>query len=443
MTRWREFVVLATLMVLPGVLASAQDTEQPPPPPVHDSQPEMEIPASTPHLSSYGTAIPPGWNVSMAADALGVYDSNPAFLVQAEGDEAQRYSGNLALTYVSKHTFYQADYMPSLSRYRQFTSLNSTDQNLSQSLWQDVSTRTGLGWRLSIRQYPSWGGSAFSSSSFGSLLMQLSGLTGLNLLSRVSSVNTGFAMEHRLNRRSRFNLDLSGGVSKYVHMDSNQLISLLTAPDSSTWSGQVNASYTYHLSAHRMLGVGVASSYLLFTSQNYHIAAESAAVSYSENLRDNWSYSISVGPEIRAQQRSSGGVQPGLSLNLSASHKTRKSDFRASVVNSYQTGQAQGNLTSWNALLSFEHAIRRRWFAGVFTNYQRSESLVASGPLGTGMTQSFAPAVDGGARLSRHVVWFANYGFSLQKGALTTQQNLYRQQFVTGLSFNVDSLFPR
>jgi hypothetical protein len=53
------------------------------------------------------------------------------------------------------------------------------------------------------------------------------------------------------------------------------------------------------------------------------------------------------------------------------------------------------------------------------------------------------PAADGGIRMTRHLVWFANYGFGLQEGALTLQNKIYRQQFLSGISFNVDRLFPR
>jgi len=403
----------------------------------------MEVPPSVPHMTSYGVIIPPGFNISVAADALGMYDTNPVFQVQPSGDEAQRYSGNVALTYLSKHTFYQAAYTPSFSYYRKFTSLNSTEQNFSQNLWQEVSPRTGIGWQVDVRRYPSWGGSSFSGSSFGSLLMELSGLTALNLISEVSTANTGFTLEHKLNRRSRLRADFSGGVSKYVHSNSNQFLGLLTAPDSSTWAGQMSLAYGYDLSSHRSLGVAINSSYFVFTAQDYHAVTQSVLLRYSEKLRNGWYYSVAAGPEFREEKLSSGAPRPALSISFNAAHKTRKSAFRASLERSYQIGQAQGNLTSWDALVSAEHSIGRRCFAGVFGSYQSSELLVSTGQLGAGKTQTFAPAVEGGVRLSRHIVWFANYGFSAQKGALTQQQNIYRQQFVSGLSFNVDSLFLR
>jgi hypothetical protein len=379
--------------------------------------------------------------MSVAIDALGVYDSNPAFLLQPTGDAAQRYSGNVSVSYLAAHTIYQAAYIPSFTYYRQLTSLNSAEQSLSQTLWHDLSPHTSVGWRLDANKYPSWGGSAFANSSFGSLLMQLSGLTALNLMSKVSSASTDITVEHKLSSRSHLQADFSGGVTKYVHSDSNQFLTLLTAADSTTWYGQMSVSYDYQLGTHRTLGAGVSSSYFLFTAQNYHAMTQSAVLRYSEILRDGWSYSASVGPEIREDQQSSEMLQPGLSLNVDLVHKTRRSAFRGSVVSSYQMGQAQGNLTSWVALLSFEHSIGKRCFAGVFGNYQRSQSLVASGPLGTGVTQTVAPAVDGGVRLTRKLVWFTNYGFSSQEGILTQRKNILRQQIVSGLSLNIDRLF--
>jgi len=426
-----------------GTLAVAQDQdmEQLPPPPVQEAA-TMEIaPPAPAHVTSYGFAIPPGWNMAVAVDALGVYDSNPAFQLQPVGDVAQRYSGNVLLSYVAAHTVYEAAYIPSFTFYRQFTSLNSAEQNLSQTLWHDVSPHTSFSWRLDALKYPSWGGSSFANSSFGSLLMQLSGLTALNLESKVSNASTGFTLEHKLSAHSHIQADFSGGVTKYVHSDSNQVVSLLTEPDSSTWYGQMNAFYDYQLSAHRTLGAGVSSSYFLFTTQDYHLMEQSVALRYAQVLRSGWAYTASAGPQFRENQQSSGILQPGLGLNLDLVHKNRRSAFRASVGSSYQIGQAQGNLTSWTASVSFEHSIGKRCFAGVFGNYQRSESLVNSGPLGTGVTQTVAPAIDGGVRLTRHLVWITNYGFSSQVGVLTQQTAIYRQQFVSGLSFSLDRLF--
>lgn len=443
MRLWREFAVIAILTVMSGAQAWSQDQDldQSPPPPPTDEQ-SMEIPPAIPHVAKYGVVIPAGWNLGMTADALGVYDTNPAFQLQPAADEAQRYSGDAFLTYLTQHTVYQADYVSSFMYYQQFTSLNSHEQDFSQSLWHDFSPHTSFGWRLDAREYPSWGGSSFASSSFGSLLMQLSGLTGLNLLSNVSNATTAFTLDHKLSRRSSFHADLSGGVSKYVQSDSNQLVSLLTAPDSSTWSGQIGLSYDYHLDAHRSLGAGISSSYFIFTVPNYHSLEQSAVFRYSEVFRDGWSCTAAAGPQFREQQSSLGGLQPGLGLTIDVGQRTRKSAFRATVANSYQIGQAQGNLTSWTASGSFEHAIGRRYFAGIFGTYQRSESQVATGSLGSGITQTIAPAVEGGVRLNRHIAWFANYGFSAQKGALTQQKEIDRQQFVSGLSFNFDSLFP-
>ncbi len=188
---------------------------------------------------------------------------------------------------------------------------------------------------------------------------------------------------------------------------------------------------------------GYSASYFLFTLQNYHQMEQAALFRYSEIFSKDWSYSASVGPGLREQQNASGKIQPVLSLNLDLEHKTKKSAFRANVVNSYQMGLAEGNLTGWVALLSFEHSVGKRGFAGVFATYQRSQSAVSVGPLGTGLTQSVAPALDGGIRLARHLVWFANYGVGVQEGVLTQQNKIYRQQFLTGLSINVDRLFPR
>ena len=433
--------MITILLAMSKALVLAQDTDGIPPAPLQDVQ-VMEIPPSEPHVNDYGFVIRPGWNLGMTIDAIGVYDTNPAFLVQPAGDVAQRYSGSVSLSYLARHTVYQAAYFPSFTYYRNFTTLNSAEQQLSQTLWHEFSPRTDFSWRLDAREYPSWGGSAFANSSFGSLLMELSGLTALNLESKVKNASTGFTLEHRLNHRSHLQVDVSGGVTKYAHSNSNQFVSLLTAPDSSTWSGQMAIFYNYQLNAHRTVGAGISASYFMFTLQNYHQMEQAAVFRYAEILSKNWSYSVCVGPGFREQQNSSEKIQPVLSLNLDLEHKTRKSAFRASVVNSYQMGLAQGSLTDWIALLSFEHSVGKRGFAGVFATYQRSDSAVAVGPLGTGITQSVAPAVDGGIRLARHIVWFANYGVGLQEGVLTQQNKIYRQQFLIGFSFNVDRLFP-
>ena len=436
---WRKFAI-SMLIMMSGALALAQDQEQIPSPPLQEAE-SMEVAPSAPHVNNYGVVIPAGWNMALAIDALGVYDSNPAFQLQPAGDAAQRYSGNLSLSYLAEHTIYLASYIPSFTYYRQFTSLNSADQSFDQTVWHDVSPHTSFGWRLEANKYPSWGGSAFANSSFGPLLMELSGLTALNLESKVSNASTGFTVEHKLSGHSHIQADISGGATKYVHSDSGQFVSLLTAPDSSTWAGQMSLLYDYQLSSHRTLGVGVSGSYFVFTTQNYHVMTESAVLRYSEVLRDGWAYTASVGPQFIEEQLSSQPLQPGLSLDFGLIHKTRKSSFRASVGNSYQIGQAQGNLTSWTGLVTFEHAIGKRYFAGGFGSYLRSDSPVTTGSLGTGVTQSFAPAVDGGVRLTRHLVWFTNYGFSVQQGVLTEQKNIYRQQFVSGLSLNVERLF--
>jgi len=438
---WKSTLIVI-LMLLPGALALAQDEDQfqLPSPPRQEAAP-LEIPPLAPHVNSYGFEVPPGWNMAMAIDALGVYDSNPAFQLQPSGDEAQRYSGNVSLTYLAQNTVYQTTYLPSFTYYRQFTTLNSANQNISQTLWHQVDRKTSVTWRLDAAKFPSWGGSSFSNSVFGSLLMQLSGLTALNLVSKVSDATTGFTLEHKPSLRSHLQLDVSGGVTKYVHSDSNQFLSLLTSADSSTWYGQTGLIYDYQLSAHRTLGVGVSASYFLFTAQNYHLMEQSAVLRYQEMLGNHWSYTVSIGPQFREQQLSSAALQPGLSLSAGVAHKTLRSSFRASVMSSYQMGQAQGNLTTWVASTSFERSIGKRVFAGVFATYQRSQAL-ASGPLGLGTTQTVAPALDGGVRLSRHLVWFANYGYGLQQGVLTMQKNISRQQVVTGLSLNVDRLFP-
>jgi len=436
----RKVAIVATLILLAGTLALAQDDNQFPVPPVQPAE-QMETAPSAPHITSYGFEVPPGWNVAMAADAIGIYYSNPAFQLQSESDGAQRYSGNVSLSYLAQHTIYQATYLPSFTYYHHFSTLNAADQNLSQNLWHQVNGRTNWTLTMDAQKFPSWGGSSFSSSVFGSLLMQLSGLTALNLVSKVSEASTGFMLEHKPSLRSHLQLDVSGGVTKYVHSDSNQLLSLLTSADSSTWYGQAGVIYGYELSTHRTIGFGASASYFLFTAQDYHVMEESVVLRYEELLSKNWTYSVSVGPQFREQQ-SAAAIQPGLSLDAQVVRKTLKSSFRASAVSSYQMGQAQGNLTSWTASTAFEHSIGKRAFAGVFGTYQRSE-LLASGPLGTGATQTVAPAAEGGFRILRHLVWFANYGYGLQQGVLTQQKNIGRQQFLTGISCNVDRVLPR
>lgn len=403
----------------------------------------MEIPTPISHVAPNGFLIPSGWNLGLAADSLGLYDSNPASLPESNGDAGQRYSGNLSLSYLSRHTVYQTNYAPSFTYYHQFNSLNSTKQSLSQSFWHHATSKTGVGWTLNLKRFPSWGKSAFADSSFGSLLMELSGLTGLNLKSKVSSADTSFTIEHRPSRRSIFHVDMEGRVDKYTHSNSSQFLSLLTVADSSTWSGGTGLYYDYQLSAHRSLGAVISNSYFLFTAQNQHSTTQSAMLRYSETFRNDWTFLVSAGPELQERQHLSHGIQPGVSFNFDLRHKSRKSALRTSVVRHLQIGQAPGNLTDWTASLSAERAIGRRYFAGVFGDYQRSQSQVNVGQIGIGSTQTFASGLDGGIRIGHHTVWFANYGFSAMSGVLTQHTGIYRQQVLSGLSFNVDSLFAR
>jgi hypothetical protein len=230
-------------------------------------------------------------------------------------------------------------------------------------------------------------------------------------------------------------------VTKYVHSDSDQILGLLTAGNSSTWNGQIGLVYGYQLGSHRTLGAGVSTSYFLFTAENYHVMEESVALRYEEQLSNHWLYSVGIGPQFREQQDLK-TLQTGLSLNADIEHKTLRSSFHANVSNSYQPGQAQANLTGWMVSSSFEHSVGKRCFAGVFGIYQ-SSTAIASKLAGQGTTLTFAPALDGGYRISRHLVWFANYGYGLNQGVLTQQKSLIRQQFLTGLSFNVDRLLER
>jgi hypothetical protein len=65
------------------------------------------------------------------------------------------------------------------------------------------------------------------------------------------------------------------------------------------------------------------------------------------------------------------------------------------------------------------------------------------GELLSGQTNNFIVAGEGGIKVARRVVWFANYGYDRQKGALTLEKQIGKQEFVTGFAFNVDSLFSR
>jgi hypothetical protein len=436
-----KLTMLALLMMLQGTPAFAQQDDQFSIPAPAKAEEPMEISASLPHMTSYGFAIPPGWNAATAVDALGIYDSNPASLLQPSGDEAQRYSGYLSLSYLAKHTVYQLTYLPSFTYYHHFSTLNSVDQNLSQSIWHQVDRKTSWTWLLDSEKYPSWGGSAFSNSAFGVLLMQLAGLTSLNLQSKVTNANTGFTLDHKPTLRSSVQLNVSGGVTKYVHSNSDQILGLLTAGNSSTWYGQMGFVYGYQLDAHRRLGAGVSTSYFLFTAENYHLMEESVVLRYEQQLSNHWIYSVGAGPQF-CEQQDPKTLQTGLGLNADVERKTLRSSFHANVSSSYQPGQAQGTLTGWMVSSSFEHSVGKHGFAGVFGTYQSSVAI-ASKPAGQGTTLTLAPALDGGYRISRHLVWFANYGYGLNRGVLTHQKSLIRQQFLTGLSFNVDRLFER
>lgn len=149
--------MISILFAMSTASGLAQDMDGiPPTAPLQDEQ-TIEIPPSEPHVNNYGFVILPGWNLGMAVDALGVYDTNPAFLVQPDGDAAQRYTGSASLSYLAKRTVYQAAYFPSYTYYRTFTSLNSAEQDLNQTLWHEFSPRTELTWRADAREYPSWG----------------------------------------------------------------------------------------------------------------------------------------------------------------------------------------------------------------------------------------------------------------------------------------------
>ena len=444
-------VAIALTLVLGCVPLLAQDPEEPqnppgpeveaPPPAPPRTTDAMEIGPSAPHMSSYGFATPPGWALSAALAPSFIFDSNPLFQSPAVSDEAIHLSGIADLTYVARHNVYQAAYLAGWSGYERYTALDMTQQTLTQTWWHEFSKKSSITVHLKLDRYPTWGGSAFSQSSFGVLLLGLTGLNGLSLRSNASMAQSGLDYTRRMGRHSTVYSNVTIGVAKYVPSSKIELIQLLTAPRSSTWSESIAIGVSHQLKAGQFLGLETTSSFFYITVPDNNINVSYVNAYYKRDLRNGWGFSLSAGPQFIHEQH--GSTSPNLYLTAAAQRVTLRSSVRMAITHSYQLGMAQGNLSTWNALGSAERAVRRRMFVGTFANYSQSVSPVSVGDLGTGNTNTLIVAGDAGARLTPKLVWFVNYGFCRQKGALTQERQIDKQMFVTGISLNFNSIFSR
>jgi len=440
MRRSQKHALATILLTLPLAFASAQELDQIPPPPLRDPE-AIEVPLGTAHLTNHGRPIPAGWNVAATADALGVYDSNPLSVSDPQGEFEQRYSADVSVTDRAKHTSYQAVYEPSYSLHKRYDQLNMLEQNFSQVLWHDFSPQTAMSWRVNAQRYPSWGGSAFAGSAFGALLMQLTGISGLDLRQEVTRGTMGLSLERVEGFRSHWRIDLEGGASRYQPTSESQIVALLTAPGSSTWFGEVNLLYEHHITRSRVLGVSLSDAYFTFTLPAYHSQEQIAQLRYMQYFRNGWGLMAGAGPEFRENPMVKGTLQPAMSFTADVGRTSMRSVVRVTFTDGYQLGRAQGNLSNSVLAASAERALLRRTYVGAFANYERSNASVPTGQLAAGNTTLVAFAGSGGVRLSREITWFVNYGVGLQKGVLTGEKQIHRQQFVSGLSWNTNNLF--
>jgi hypothetical protein len=446
-------VAMAILLILGALPLLAQDPAEPqspsepgteaPPPVAPMASGAMEIPRVVSHMNSYGFETPPGWNLAAAASALAIYDTNPLFQTVPSGDVAQNYTGIACLSYLSRHSAYQAAYTGSWVGYDKYSGLDSTRQSLTQTWWHQQSARTDYTFKLNLSEYPTWGGSSFSQSAFGSIVLGLTGMTALELRSNARRVDGSGSMQQKVGRRGSIRVSFDGGVIKFTPSSRIQLVDLLTAPASSTVTGSVAVSYDYKINSRRSVGIIADTGYVYFTTPDYSASNESISVRYAERFRNGWSYSISAGPQFLRVQQGAGTTQTSMALSATGFHRTERSSVSAEVRRRYEMGVAQGNYSLWYMNVQAERAVRRRCFIGAFVNYTQSSSPIPVGELLSGQTNNFIVAGEGGIKVARRVVWFANYGYDRQKGALTLEKQIGKQEFVTGFAFNVDSLFSR
>lgn len=424
-------VVLAAMLVVylgadsyaqQGVTAPAVEEQQAP----ADDQPQM-----------IGRQYPPGWSISGAGDALAIWDSNPSSAETGDSDVGQRYMFRVDLSRRTRRSSYLATYIPSFTLYDRTRLLNSMTHALSQELSYRVSNSNDLSVSVDARKSPAYAGSALADSGLGVLLMAMTGVTGLDLLQDVRSVQTDITLDHTIDNRSSLNFTASGGVIQYRHTSSNAIAELFTRADSKTWSGAVSAGYQYRVDEHSVIGVQGSHSYFEFTAENSREQVDALTLRYSHEFQNRWGIALNAGPDLVEQKNAP--LRPGLELSVEANRATGRSLLRAYAQRCYRPGLEAGSMMNWTGHLSYERALSRRWMGGVYANYEDS-SFAARG-LNGGVPNSnvYSAAGQIGYRLLRHVTWIANYGYFAQRGAITDNRYIRRQQILTGLSFEFDS----
>ncbi|MDR3764889.1 MAG: hypothetical protein P4M01_12425 [Acidobacteriota bacterium] len=443
----RVWVLIAASLMLfltPGTLAaqgtddSADSSAAPAPPPspaiLFDS--DVTVSQSVGHVYSYGFDMTPGWNLGVSVAPSVMYDTNPLLQYSPVSDKAMQVSGLADLTYLGRHDTYQAILTGRWSEYSRYNPLNSLDGELKQTWYHEASRRTNTTSYLKLQRYPSWGGSAFSRSAFGSLVLALTGLDALALKSKVDTAYAGQDVSHQFNRHSWLSADVSGGVSKFIPASNIELVQLLTAPASSTWNGRGHIQYMYRVNGKHVVGVGGGSSYYSITNPENNVTVNDVVAYYRVDLK-GWSMGVSAGPQwIRDNRQTSMRMQFGGNVQ----HTTRRTSIMVSATDQYQVGMAQGNLGVWTVEASAERALSSRSFVGSFFRYTKSNSPLGTGQITEGYTDSTIAAAEGGYKLGRNLIWFANYGYCQQKGSLTSEETVYKHIFVTGISFTMNGL---
>ena len=442
----RKRRITATLVVLQlalvGLLAS-QESGVSPLPESPDPTPGVEASGNSAHRAEDGQSIPPGWNLSLSLSTVGLMDTNLLSSVPALSDESGRYSGVLTLTKLTPQLGYTGLYAPTFTNYDRFDSLNSIRQTLFQEVRYDHSKRTTVDWRTSASRYPSWAGSPLAQSMFGQLLMQLTGIDSLGLVQNRTTIETDIQLDHKTSFRETWNVDCAGGLIRYRQASTNEVVVVLTEPDSTTWNSRVGLSYKHTMDDHESLGFSATSGYFRFSVPDSHMLDEYLQVHYSRRWTNRWNASLSAGPEFRRSQGVAATWHNGLVGSGEIAHRTQRSALRVEVSNWYSMAQEQGSLTSWMVRLSDEHAIGNRWFVSELFEYRIANTSQAFGSVASGQRNIVDTGISGGKHLTRNLNWFLNYGVSSASSILAGQGTVHRQQIITGLSFTVDRALPR
>jgi len=352
-------------------------------------------------------------------------------------DISGHYNSVFMITDSTKHVEYTAIYSPNLSNYHKLTTLDAIRQNISQEVAISLPSHTAVEWRLIGSRSPSWAGAPLAGSMFGQLVMQLTGVNALELLQNVTSGASLLSINHRSSLRKSIELDCAGGISRYRKQSTNDIISALTAPDSTTWYNEVSASYGYSMQSHKSIGLGVSSAYFRFTAPDSHVLEESVQLHYSQDWASGWNYVAGIGPELHRSQVRQGGIQLGLSASVGINHKTSRSAFQVQISNEYTVQQEQDTLTSWIITVSDQHALTQRWFVGDLMHYRRTNTGFGVGYAVNGNRAILDSGISGGYHITRNTNWFINYGWSVASGITATQGTIYRQQLITGISFDI------